>query len=180
MTDLPSARGSLAQAVEGWLAELGLVPAERSEREGIRAWDLLLDGRRRAGVRLTLILDPALALLAWVHYAPPLTDSLRKAYRQLLRWNDELPLVKFALAEDDRPVLSAEVAVERLDRDALGLTVARLLAVCDMLYPESAAWTDRISRAEPGAAGPAGVALLERYATELGELVAQPPGAKPD
>jgi hypothetical protein len=122
---------------------------------------------------LTLILDPALALVAWVHYAPPLTDSLRKAYHQLLRWNDELPLVKFALADDDRPVLSTEVAVERLDREALGLTIARLLAVCDLLYAESAAWTDRIARPPMGGAGPAGGQLLDRYAAQLRELVGE-------
>jgi hypothetical protein len=160
-------------AIDGWLAELGLAPIDSVEREGVHAWDLLLDGRLRNGVRLTLILDPALALVAWVHFAPPLTDSLRKVYRQLLRWNDELPLVKFALADDDRPVLSAEVAVERLDRDALGLTIARLLAVCDLLYPETAAWAERIARPDAGA-GPAGGQLLERYATRLGELVAEP------
>lgn len=174
----------LATSVEGWLGELGLAPIDRVEREGAVAWDLVLDGRVRRGVRLTLILDPALALVCWVHYAPPLTDMVRKVFRQLLRWNDELPLVKFALAEDERPVLSAEVAVDRLDRDAIGLTIARLLAVCDLLYPESAEWVDRIERgrlrlgrgrplpapSEPP--DPAGDLLLTRYAAQLGELVA--------
>ncbi len=121
-------------------------------------------------MRLTLILDPALALVAWVHYAPPLADSLRKIYRQLLRWNDELPLVKFALGDEDRPVLVSEIPIERLDRESLGLTIARLLAVCDLLYPESSAWTDRIVRPTMGDGGPAGVRLLERYAGQLREL----------
>lgn len=125
---------------------------------------------------MTLILDPALGLVAWVHYAPPLSDSLRKTYRQLLRWNDELPFVKFALSEDDRPVLAAEVAADRLDRESLGLTIARLLAVCDLLYEESRAWVDRISPPVGTAILPdeSGRALLERYAADLGELT--PPG----
>ncbi len=131
-------------------------------------------------MRLTLILDPQLALVGWVHYAPPLSDSLRRRYRQLLRWNDELPFAKFAISEDERPALTAEIGVDELDRDRVGLLVARLLAICDLLYTESAEWVDRIKlrageqrdrgrqrdRGDPRA----GVALLERYAAELGEL----------
>ena len=120
-------------------------------------------------MRVTLILDPALALVAWVHYAPPLTDNVRRTYRQLLRWNDELPLVKFALGEEERPMLSSELAVESLSRDAVGLLLARLLAVCDLLYSESASWVDRIGGPRDSA-GPAGVRLIERYAAQLGEI----------
>ena len=43
------------------------------------------------------------------------------------------------VAEDERPVLTAELPIERLDRDELGLTIARLLGVCDRLLDESAA-----------------------------------------
>jgi hypothetical protein len=73
-------------AVEGWLRDLtplGLEAAERVEREGIFAWDLTLDGRRRRDLRTTVILDPALGLICWAHLAPPLGDGLRKAYRTL-------------------------------------------------------------------------------------------------
>jgi hypothetical protein len=124
-------------------------------------------------VRLTLILDPAVALVGWVHYAPPLADSFRKTYRQLLRWNDQLPFAKFAISDDERPALTAEIDVAELDRDRVGLLIARLLAICDLLYAESAAWVDRIKLPRPAAASEpdgAGVALLERYAPELGEL----------
>ena len=126
---------------------------------------------------MTLIFDPSVGLVCWVHYAPPLADSLRKVYRQLLRWNDELPFVKFAVADDDRPVLSDEVPAAFLDRDSVGLTLARLLAVCDLLYPDSARWVDRIKRPDGGAAaaGDAGVRLLERYAGQLGELAGSAP-----
>ena len=159
--------------VETWLTELGVGPAERNERDGIASWDLVLDGRRRFDIRATLILDPALACIVWIHYAPPLTDGFRRSYRRLLRWNDEFPFAKFAVAEDERPVLTAELPIERLDRDELGLAIARLLGVCDRLLDESAGWIwldgkvpapgDRVSRQ---------AALLDRYAERLPELLA--------
>ncbi len=159
-----------SETVEGWLGELGLTPLESAEREGVASWDLILDGRRRFGVPFTVILDPSIGLVVWVQYAPPLADSLRKVYRQLLRWNDELPFVKFAVGEDDQPVLSDEVAAANLTRDTLGLTLARLLAVCDLLYADSSKWVDRIVKRDV-AASDAGARLLDRYAGQLGDLV---------
>jgi Putative bacterial sensory transduction regulator len=168
-------RGAAAPSpilVDGWLTELGLDPIERIERDGITSWDLVLDGRRRFDIRVTLILDPGLACIAWVHYAPPLTDGFRRSYRKLLRWNDEYPFAKFAISTDERPVLSAELPIDRLDRDAVGLALARLLALCDVLADDSAGWiwpdgkvppaTGRISRQ---------VGLFARYANQLAELV---------
>jgi Putative bacterial sensory transduction regulator len=152
---------------------LGLEPTDSADRDGVSSWDLVLDGRKRKAIRLTLIHEPALGAVAWVHYAPPLADYLRKTYRQLLAWNDELPFVKFAVADEDRPVLSAEIAAPALTRDALGLAIARLVAVCDLLYDESAGWVDRLGKPEP-AGGEAGVRLLERYRFELAELLAAP------
>jgi hypothetical protein len=158
--------------VEAWLADLGVAPTARSERDGVVAWDLSLDGRRRFDVRFTLILDPALGLIAWVHFAPPIGDAFRKSYQKLLRWNDEFPFVKFALAEDGRPTLSTEIPTRHLDLDELGLALARSLGLCDTLLEESAAWLwiggripppgDRVGRNE---------ALLTRYAADLPELL---------
>ena len=70
--------------------------------------------------------------------------------------------------------MTAEIPGERLDRDELGLAIARLLAICDLLLDETAAWVwiggrlpaewaDRTSR---------NAGLVERYADRLGELVA--------
>ena len=100
-----------AADVERWLAELALTPDTRAERDGVVSWDLTLDGRRRFDVPVTLILDPSLALVVWVHFAPPIGDMFRKSYRKLLRWNDEFPFVKFSLAEDERPILAAELPI---------------------------------------------------------------------
>jgi hypothetical protein len=122
---------------------------------------------------VTLILDPALALIAWAHFAPPISDGFRRSYRLLLRWNDELPFVKFSIGEDERPLLTAELPVAGLDRDALGLALARLLAVADRLHAQAAPWLTAGGwrPIRPGAARDAGAALLARYAGELAELL---------
>ena len=157
------------------MAELGIKPVERAEREGVTSWDLLLDGRRRRALRVTLILDPALAMVAWVHFAPPLSDSFRKTYRQLLRWNDELPFAKFAVSEDDRPVLTLELPAAELSRDAVGSLLARVLAIADLVHQPSMDLMRELGRVQAklvaaGDPDPAGAALLERYAADLEEL----------
>ena len=163
-----------ASDIDLWLSELGLTPVERAEREGAAAWDLVLDGRKRRGLRVTLILDPAVALVAWVHFAPPLSDNFRKTYRQLLRCNDELPFAKFALSEDERPVLTAEIAAGGLSRDVIGLLLARVLAICDLVHEPVLTLMGELRRRDAALAAtqrdPSGIALLERYSAELGEL----------
>jgi hypothetical protein len=165
-------RGAIAPAdVERWLRDLSLDPGEATIRDAVVAWDLELDGRRRFDVPVTLILDASLALIVWVHFAPPIGDGLRKSYRMLLRWNDEFPFAKFSLAEDGRPILMAELSVDGLDRDTLGLALARLLLICDRLLEEAAGWLwiggripDQRDRR------PRNAALLARYAARLAEL----------
>src|SRR6188508_3094930 len=110
--------------VERWLAELGLEPIERAERDGITSWDLMLDGRRRFDLRVTVILEPALGVICWAHFAPPISDMFRKSYRKLLRWNDEFPFAKFSISEDERPVIAVELPIEGASADQLGLALA--------------------------------------------------------
>ena len=145
------------------------------------SWDLVLDGRRRRALRVTLILDPAVALVCWVHFGPPTADSFRKTYRQLLRWNDELPFAKFAISEDERPILTTELPADALSRDALGATLARVLAICDLVHEPALSVMGELRRAQAKSAtdepDPRGVALMERFATNLGELGAAPPEA---
>ena len=95
--------------VEAWLADLGVEPLERADRDSVTSWDLVLDGRRRFDLSVTLILDPSLGLICWAHYAPPINDMFRKSYRRLLRWNDEFPFAKFSIGEDERPLLAVEL-----------------------------------------------------------------------
>jgi putative sensory transduction regulator len=161
--------------VERWLTDLGLEPVDRAERDGIASWDLVLDGRRRFDLRVTIILDPALALICWAHFAPPISDMFRKSYRKLLRWNDEFPFAKFSIGEDERPLLAIELpiadAASPPTADQLGLALARIVGLADRLLDESAGWLwiggkipDMASRERRNAA------FLERYDGRLPEL----------
>jgi hypothetical protein len=166
-----------ADDLEAWLREHGLEPGERSEREGVAAWDVALDGRRRHDLRVTVILDPSLGAIVWAHLAPPIGDALRKTYRLLLRWNDEFPLAKFSVADDGRPILAVEIPARWLNQDELGLALARVTAVADRVFDETRPWLWIGGRPPDGyAERPArSEALLGRYADRLGELV-EPPG----
>jgi hypothetical protein len=175
MSTAPRASACAPADVEVWLGEFGLAPIERADRESITSWDLVLDGRRRAALRITLILDPALALVSLAHFAPPINDGFRRSYRKLLRWNDELPFVKFSTGEDERPLLVAEIPVAQASADALGRAIARQLAVADRYHDDAVEWLKAggwpvdpppATRAD----GPGG-RLLARYAVDLAELL---------
>ena len=179
MSTAPRASACAPSDVEAWLGELGLEPLERADREGVTSWDLVIDGRRRANLRITVILDPGHALICWAHYAPPINDGFRRSYRKLLRWNDELPFVKFSVGEDERPLLVAEIPPPAATRDVLGLALARQLAVADRLHEESVewlkagGWSTAGPVAQPAGAPPRpGEALLVQYASDLAELLA--------
>jgi hypothetical protein len=172
----PGAHAVRAADVERWLTDLGLEPVDRAERDGIASWDLVLDGRRRFDLRVTIILDPALALICWAHFAPPITDMFRKSYRKLLRWNDEFPFAKFSVGEDERPLLAIELPIADAPApptaDSLGLALARIVAIADRLLDDSAGWiwlggrvpdqSDRVGR---------NPAFLARFEGRLAELV---------
>ncbi len=180
MSTAPRASACAPADVEAWLTELGLAPLERADRERVTSWDLALDGRRRARLRVTLILDPSLALICLAHFAPPINDSFRKSYRKLLRWNDELPFVKFSTGEDERPLLMAEIPIAQASAEALGLALARELAVADRCHAEACEWlkaggwsTDAPAPMDGG--GP-GVRLIARFAADLAEILEPAPG----
>ncbi|MEX1168856.1 MAG: YbjN domain-containing protein [Chloroflexota bacterium] len=154
--------------VEDWFTDLGLEPTERADREGITSWDLVLDGRRRFDLRVTVILDPGLGVICWAHYAPPISDMFRKSYRKLLRWNDEFPFAKFSVSEDERPLLAVELPIELASPDQLGLAMARILDIADRLLEESKPWIWLGGREpEHGGRTSANAALLDRFAARL-------------
>lgn len=169
---MPAPAVATSEDVAAWLLDLDIVPTATADRDGVAVWDLVLDGRRRLDLRVTLILDPATGLIVWLHLAPPLGDGLRKAYRTLLGWNDEFPLAKFSLAEDGRPILAVEIPTRWLDAEELGLALARVVGIADQVFDETRPWV------WIGGHVPAGYAarerrtevLLERFAARLPEL----------
>jgi len=174
----PGASSVRPADVERWLTDLGLEPVDRAERDGIASWDLVLDGRRRFDLRVTIILDPSLALICWAHFAPPIGDMFRKSYRKLLRWNDEFPFAKFSVGEDERPLLAVELAIDEVGgsrgadaADTLGLALARVVGIADRTLDDSAAWL-WIGGRMPDQSGrtPRNEAFLARYDDRLAEL----------
>ncbi|NJD28937.1 MAG: YbjN domain-containing protein [Chloroflexi bacterium] len=163
------------EALESWLAELGLDPGPRTERDRIAAWDLALDGRRRRGLPVTLILDPSVGLIVWALLAPPLGDGLRKTYRTLLRWNDEYPLAKFSVTGDGRPILAVELPLRWLDADEVGLALARVVLIADRLFEETRPWLWIGGRIPDGyghgEGSSTGERLIARFAPRLRELL---------
>ena len=165
--------------VEAWFAALGLTPAERADRDGITSWDLVLDGRRRFDLRITVICDPSFALICWAHYAPPITDMFRKSYRRLLRWNDEYPFAKFSISEDERPLLAVELPADGSRRRR----ARRSRSPASSASP-TGSWTSRRIGCGPAAGGPTpaaarsrNAAFLDRYVSRLPELLEAEPGS---
>ena len=81
--------------------------------------------------------------------------------------------MKFAVAPDERPMLTAELPAEHLDRDVFGRTLARLLTICDLLLDDSLPWLHPGAKRAPVPVRPSRhEALLARYADDLAELTA--------
>ena len=114
-------------------------------------------------------------IVAWAHLAPPLGDGLRKAYRTLLRWNDEFPLAKLSVAEDGRPILAVEVPTRWLDEEELGLALARIVGIADRVFDETRGWLWIGGRVPIGYAERPirTAALIERFAPRLPELLGE-------
>jgi hypothetical protein len=140
----------------------------------------VLDGRRRFDLRVTVILDPSLALICWAHFAPPINDMFRKSYRKLLRWNDEFPFAKFSVGEDERPLLAVELPIEMLvtgdGTDALGLALTRIVGIADRLLDDAKSWLWIGGKApDQSARTSRNPALLERFAGRLPEIFEDAP-----
>jgi hypothetical protein len=106
----------------------------------------------------------------------------KRIYARMLRANFDYPYVKFALTDDDRPMLMTELPTAALDRDELGRGLARLAIVADRLLDETASavadrgllpdWSGRTSRNEP---------LIEAYAADVESAMPawEPSAARP-
>ena len=147
-----------APPIDRWLAQLGLEVVGSSGEPGGPALsrDLLLDGRRRYDLRVTVAWVAGVGCSVWAYYGLEAMEIPKRIYARMLRANFDYPFVKFAMTDDDRPMLMTELPSAALDRDELGRSLARLAIVADRLLEETAAavadrgllpdWGERTSR----------------------------------
>ena len=132
--------GSEAPPIDRWLEELGLEVVAASGAAGAPAFsrDLVLDGLRRYDLRVTVAWVAGLGCSLWAYYGLEAMEIPKRLYARMLRANFDYPYVKFALTDDDRPMLMTELPSAALDRDELGRGLARLVVVADRLLEETA------------------------------------------
>lgn len=159
-----------APPIDRWLDELGLGVVASNDGPGGQAFsrDVVVDGRRRFDLRVTVAWVAGVGCSLWAYYGFEGMEIPKRVYARMLRANFDYPYAKFALTDDDRPMLMTELPTAALDRDELGRGLARLAIVADRLLDETAVavadrgllpdWSQRTSR---------NPALLESYAAEV-------------
>ena len=130
--------------------------------------DVVLDGRRRFDLRVTVAWVDGFGLSLWAYYGAEGMEIPRRVIVRMLRANFEYAFVKFALTDDDRPMLVTELPAEGVDRDGLARALVRMTIVADRLLDETAAavvdrgslpdWSTRVGRND---------ALLDAYRADV-------------
>lgn len=118
--------------------------------------DVVLDGERRFDLRMTVAWVTGLGLSLWAYYGPEAMEIPKRTFGRMLRASFDYPLVKFALTDDDRPMLMTEIPPLAATRDELGRGLVRIVVVADRLLEETANavadhgrlpdWSGRVSR----------------------------------
>jgi hypothetical protein len=159
-----------APPIDRLLAELGLEVVGSAGDSGRSALsrDVVLDGRRRFDLRVTVAWVAGVGCSLWGYYGLEAMEIPKRVYARMLRANFDYAFVKFAMTDDDRPMLMTELPTTSLDRDELGRGLVRLAIVADRLLDETAAavadraelpdWTGRTGR---------NVALLDEFGPEV-------------
>jgi hypothetical protein len=118
--------------------------------------DVVLDGERRFDLRVTVAWVAGVGCALWAYYGLEEMELPKRILHRMLRANFDYPYVKFALTEDDRPMLLTELPSSAVDCEELGRGLVRLIVVADRLLEETAAavadrgvlpvWADRVGR----------------------------------
>ena len=147
-----------AASIDRWLGELGVevVGARGGAEDPAMSRDVVVDGRRRYDLRITVAWVAGIGTSLWAYYGFEAMEIPKRIYARMLRANFDYPFVKFAMTDDDRPMLMTELPPAALDRDELGRGLVRLAVVADRLLEETAHavadrgllpdWSDRASR----------------------------------
>jgi hypothetical protein len=159
-----------APPLDAWLSELGVevIGGGGAPGDGAFSRDVLLDGVRRFDLRATVAWVEGVGLSAWAYYGVEEMEIPKRVYARMLRANYDYPFVKFALTDDDRPMLMTELPAPGLDRAALGRTLVRLTVVADRLLDETAAAVaDRGNLPDWSGRTPRNEALLAAHRAEV-------------
>jgi hypothetical protein len=147
-----------APPIDDWLAQLGIevVGASGGPTDVAMTRDVVVDGQRRYDLRVTVAWVAGVGASLWAYYGLEAMEIPKRVYARMLRANFDYPFVKFAMTDDDRPMLMTEWPPSALDRDELGRGLVRLTVVADRLLEETATavadrgivpdWSDRTSR----------------------------------
>lgn len=147
-----------APPIDRWLEELEVpvVAASGGPGEPALSRDVIIDGVRRHDLRVTVAWVAGVGCSLWAYYGLEAMEIPKRIYARMLRANFDYPFVKFAMTDDDRPMLMTEWPTRALDRDELGRGLVRLSVVADRLLEETALavadrgilpdWSDRDSR----------------------------------
>ncbi len=150
-----------APPIDRWLAELGLevVDASGAAEDPAFSRDIVVDGQRRYDLRVTIAWVAGVGGSLWAYYGLEAMEIPKRIYARMLRANFDYPFVKFAMTDDDRPMLMTELPTVALDRDELGRGIVRLAIIADRLLEETAHavadrgilpdWSERSSRNAP-------------------------------
>lgn len=147
-----------APPLDTWLAELGLevVGAAGTPEDAAFSRDVVIDGARRFDLRVTLAWVTGVGLGLWAYYGLEAMEIPKKVHVRMLRANFDYPHLKFALTDDDRPMLMTELPAAAVSHDAVARGLVRLAIAADRLLEETAAavadrgalpdWSGRSSR----------------------------------
>ena len=171
-------------SIDRWIESLGLEVVATAGAVGDPAFsrDIIVDGDRRLDLRVTVAWVSGVGCSLWAYYGLEAMEIPKRTYARMLHANFDYPFVKFAMTDDDRPMLMTELPPAALDRDELGRGIARLAVVADRLLEETANavadrgllpdWTDRQPRNR---------ALLDAYRGEVTSAMPdwEPPRPQP-
>jgi hypothetical protein len=172
-------------ALDAWLAELGIEVVDGSGKVGDAALtrDVVIDGERRFDLRVTVAWVEGVGLSLWAYYGHEDMEIPRRVLHAMLRANFDQPMVKFAMTEDDRPMLMTELPPAAASRDELGRALARLAIVADHLLEETAAAVaDRAQLPDWAGRTPRYPQLLATYGADVQSVMpawAPPPPPRP-
>lgn len=130
--------------------------------------DIVIDGERRFDLRVTVAWVDGLGLMLWAYYGLEAMEIPKRTYLRMLRANFDHPFVKFAMTDDDRPMLMTELPTRDATLDELGRGLVRLSLVADRLLEETAlAIVDRGTLADVTARTGRNPTLLATYRAEV-------------